>query len=91
MGALAVFLIFAGLFNLLAPRAAWHGSIGWKPRQAKPSEAYLALHRIGGGIARLLAPSTQHPAPSKFIHAPQQYAKKLVIAKQFRYAGYISD
>jgi hypothetical protein len=47
---LAVFLLLIGLFNLFAPRAARFASIGWKIRNAEPSDAYLAVHRIGGGF-----------------------------------------
>ncbi|SEC40511.1 hypothetical protein SAMN05443246_3986 [Paenibacillus sp. GP183] len=55
MVAFAIFLALLGLFNLFAPRAAWYGSIGWKLRDAEPSDAYLIILRIGGGIVCIVA------------------------------------
>ncbi|MCZ8513384.1 hypothetical protein O9H85_13290 [Paenibacillus filicis] len=55
METLAIFLVLIGLFNLFAPRAAWFASIGWKIRNAEPSDAYLIMHRFGGGIACIVA------------------------------------
>ncbi|WP_366414803.1 DUF6199 family natural product biosynthesis protein [Paenibacillus sp. GP183] len=55
IGVFAIFLVLVGLFNLFAPRAAWFVSIGWKISNAEPSDAYLVMHRIGGGIACIVA------------------------------------
>lgn len=51
----AILLAFIGLFNLFVPRVAWFAAIGWKIRNAEPSEAYLIIHRIGGGLACIIA------------------------------------
>lgn len=53
MGAFAILII--GLFNLFAPRAAWFVSIGWKIRDAEPSDTSLIVYRIGGGVACIIA------------------------------------
>jgi hypothetical protein len=53
--AFAVFLVVIGLFSLFAPRIAWFFSIGWKIRNSEPSDAYLIMNRIGGGIACIVA------------------------------------
>jgi hypothetical protein len=52
---LAIFLLMVGLFNTLAPRAAWYGSIGWKLRDAEPSDVYLAIARMGGVAACIIS------------------------------------
>lgn len=41
-------LIAVGVFNALAPHAAWYLSYGWKFKNAEPSEAALGLGRAGG-------------------------------------------
>nr|WP_325298506.1 DUF6199 family natural product biosynthesis protein [uncultured Dysosmobacter sp.] len=46
-------LAVIGLFNLLAPRASWYLSYGWRFKDAEPSEAALVLGRVGGGFAVL--------------------------------------
>lgn len=46
-------LAAAGLFNLLVPRVSWYLGYGWRFKDAEPSDAALALGRIGGGIALL--------------------------------------
>lgn len=46
----ALFAIAVGLFNLLAPEAAWFLAQGWKFRDAEPSDLALAMHRFGGGV-----------------------------------------
>ncbi len=39
-----------GLFSLLLPEAAWYLHIGWKIKDAEPSDAAIIMERIGGGI-----------------------------------------
>lgn len=51
MAAVGVILLLAGGVHLLFPRATWYLSIGWKIADAEPSDDYLALTRVGGGIA----------------------------------------
>ena len=48
---LALLLCCVGIFNLAAPKASWYLSYGWRFKDAEPSDAYMALARIGGGIA----------------------------------------
>ena len=48
---LGLLLIGLGLFNCVAPEVSFHFSKGWMFRNAEPSEAYLEITRIGGGIA----------------------------------------
>ena len=43
-----------GLFNVLAPRAAWYLSYGWRFKDAEPSDAALMMARIGGVIAIII-------------------------------------
>ena len=40
---------------MLAPRAAWYLSVGWKLRDAEPSDTYLIMNRLGGGLAIFVA------------------------------------
>lgn len=40
-----------GLLNLLFPRTAWFWNVGWKFKNAEPSEAALLMGRIGGFLA----------------------------------------
>jgi len=46
-----LFVIALGLFNILAPYAAWYLSYGWHFKDAEPSDAALTFTRIGGGVA----------------------------------------
>ncbi|WP_424922995.1 DUF6199 family natural product biosynthesis protein [Alicyclobacillus sacchari] len=43
-----------GVFHLLAPEAAWYLHIGWKLRDAEPSDGYLMFLRVGGGAGCLI-------------------------------------
>lgn len=47
----ALLLCGVGIFNLAAPKVSWYLSYGWRFKDAEPSDAYMALARIGGGIA----------------------------------------
>ena len=47
----ALLLCGVGIFNLAAPKASWYLSYGWRFKDAEPSDAYMALARIGGAIA----------------------------------------
>lgn len=49
--AIGLFFILIGLFHLAFPYASWYLSIGWKIRDAEPSDGYLVLTRVGGGLA----------------------------------------
>ncbi|NLY85974.1 MAG: hypothetical protein GX077_06455 [Tissierellia bacterium] len=44
------FLVIIGLFNLLAPRAAWYLEIGWKIKDSEPSDGAIIIHRVFGAI-----------------------------------------
>jgi hypothetical protein len=50
----AFLLLLIGLFHVIFPRASWFMSIGWKLRDAEPSDAYLALSRVGGGLVSVI-------------------------------------
>ncbi|OFW75576.1 MAG: hypothetical protein A2201_11765 [Alicyclobacillus sp. RIFOXYA1_FULL_53_8] len=51
----AFFLLLIGLLHVFFPKASWYTSIGWKLRDAEPSDTYLTLSRVGGVIASLVA------------------------------------
>ncbi|WP_431307875.1 DUF6199 family natural product biosynthesis protein [Alicyclobacillus hesperidum] len=48
-------LLIVGVFHLVAPRAAWYLHIGWKLRDAEPSDGYLMFLRVTGGAACLFS------------------------------------
>lgn len=50
----AVIVILIGIFNLVAPDAAWELSRGWQFKDAEPSDAALVAARIGGGVTILI-------------------------------------
>lgn len=50
----AVIVILIGIFNLVAPDAAWYLSRGWQFKDAEPSDAALVMARIGGAAAILI-------------------------------------
>ena len=52
---LAVILAGIGIFNIARPRAAWFLNIGWKFKDAEPSEEAISAHVIGGIFAVALA------------------------------------
>lgn len=64
----AVIVFIVCLFHLLAPRVAWTLHIGWKLKGAQPSDTYLALVRIGGGIGCV---ATAIIIVVAFINAPR--------------------
>lgn len=45
---MGVIVILLGILNLLAPYVGWYMSIGWKLRDAEPSDLALAMNRISG-------------------------------------------
>lgn len=49
-----IFLII-GIVSVLAPRVSWYLKTGWKFRNTEPSELYLLVHRIVGGILIIIA------------------------------------
>ena len=51
---LALLLCGVGIFNLAAPKASWYLSYGWRFKDAEPSDAYMAIARIGGAIALVI-------------------------------------
>lgn len=48
-----LFLLFAGGINTACPQLTWHLDVGWKVKNAEPSEAALAWSR-GTGIVMLV-------------------------------------
>jgi hypothetical protein len=42
-----LFAVF-GLINVFSPSTGWYLSVGWKFKDAEPSDVVLLLHRIGG-------------------------------------------
>ena len=48
MWLMSIIFILAGIFNLVAPDAAWYLSRGWQYKDAEPSDAALVVTRIGG-------------------------------------------
>ncbi|SIS45553.1 DUF6199 family natural product biosynthesis protein [Salimicrobium flavidum] len=49
-----IFFVAIGAFLLISPRTAWYLEIGWKLRDAEPSELVLIANRVGGGIAAVI-------------------------------------
>lgn len=47
-------LIVFGALGAAFPYAAWYLSIGWKIEDAEPSEAALAVNRVGGVVAVII-------------------------------------
>jgi len=47
-------LLGLGLFNLLAPRAVWFTSYGWRFKNAEPSDASLTFGRVSGAILGII-------------------------------------
>ena len=52
---LILVLLFVGSINTAFPQAAWHLDVGWKVKDAEPSEAALAWNRIVGVVLLLIA------------------------------------
>ena len=52
---IALLILAVGLFNLLYPYGSWYLSHGWKYKNAEPSDAALALNRLGGAVALVIA------------------------------------
>ena len=52
---LILVLLFVGGINTAFPQAAWHLDVGWKVKDAEPSEAALAWNRIVGVVLLLIA------------------------------------
>jgi uncharacterized membrane protein len=48
-------ILLIGLFNIFFPRAAWFLEIGWKIKDAEPSETALILNRVVGIIICIIA------------------------------------
>lgn len=48
-----ILLLLLGLWSLISPRTSWYLSHGWRYKNAEPSDAALAVARIGGGCAVL--------------------------------------
>ena len=46
--AAGILLLIVGIFNAAAPRTCWHLSLGWKFRDAEPSDLALTMGRVGG-------------------------------------------
>ncbi len=42
--------IVAGMFAVATPYSAWYLSVGWKFKEAEPSDLALTSHRIGGCV-----------------------------------------
>jgi len=53
-GLVGFILIIIGVISAVSPQSAWYMSIGWKFRDAEPSDAALAMHRITGVIGVII-------------------------------------
>lgn len=49
-GLFGLILMVFGIISAVSPQSAWYISIGWKFKDAEPSDAALAMHRITGVI-----------------------------------------
>lgn len=52
---LILVLLFIGGVNTACPQLTWHLDVGWKVKDAEPSEAALAWNRIVGVVLLLIA------------------------------------
>ena len=50
-----LFLLFVGSINTACPQLTWYLDVGWKVKDAEPSEAALAWNRIVGVVLLLIA------------------------------------
>ncbi|URN94588.1 MAG: hypothetical protein NAG76_22690 [Candidatus Pristimantibacillus lignocellulolyticus] len=53
-GFIGLLFLIGGLMAFFSPQTAWYLSIGWKLRDAEPSDAVLAWNRISGVILVLI-------------------------------------
>lgn len=51
---IGLLFIFIGLFGVVSPHSAWYLEVGWKLRDAEPSEFALIAHRVGGAFIVLI-------------------------------------
>jgi|SRR5690606_11779511 len=51
---LGIVIFLFGLLAVLFPQAAWYLEIGWKLRDAEPSELALIANRVGGILVALI-------------------------------------
>ena len=50
-----LFLLFVGSINTACPQLTWHLDVGWKVKDAEPSEAALAWNRSTGIVMLVIA------------------------------------
>ena len=50
-----LFLLFVGSINPACPQLTWHLDVGWKVKDAEPSEAALTWNRIVGVVLLVIA------------------------------------
>ena len=53
--AVILVLLFVGAFNAAWPTGAWYLEVGWKFRDAEPSDAALGWNRASGVLALIVA------------------------------------
>ena len=51
---IGILMVLFGLIGLFSPRTAWYLEIGWKLRDAEPSDLALGANRVGGVVVALL-------------------------------------
>lgn len=49
-GLLGFVLIFFGAISVMWPYSAWYLSVGWKLKDAEPSDLALTMNRVGGSL-----------------------------------------
>lgn len=54
MAIIGLILIVLGGLSVINPEAAWKWEIGWKVKDAEPSDAYLLFVRISGIITCII-------------------------------------
>lgn len=50
MAIIGFILLALGVLEVINPRAAWKWEVGWKIKDAEPSDTYLLFARISGII-----------------------------------------
>ena len=52
---IGIFLLAVGIFNATKPETAWYLEYGWRFKDAEPSDSAIALNRLGGAVAIIVA------------------------------------
>lgn len=54
MGFIGFLFLMMGVIAAVWPYAGWYMSVGWKLKDAEPSDGYLVMQRVSGVIMALI-------------------------------------